>query len=192
MTIGVGVMDYHGWAKGDGRGDAISENYTSKLASYVSWLLEQRFNVRLLTGDLRDAQAVTKVLAKVSASGAEMLPERIASRQSSSLHDLMTEIAQTDFVVVSRYHNVVCALKLDKPVISLGYNKKNDYLLAQFRQESYCQHIETFDVEELKRKTREIADSVDTVRTQIAKTNLSLQQKLTEQEEMLLEKVIGK
>ncbi len=30
----------------------------------------------------------------------------------------------TDIIVASRFHNVVCALKLSKPTISIGYEAK--------------------------------------------------------------------
>lgn len=190
VTVGVGVMDYHGWAKTDTDTDAIHESYTGKLAAYICWLLEQGYNVRLLTGDLRDGKAVKKVLDKIAATGLDVSPERITSTYSQSLHELMHNIARTDFVVVSRYHNVVCALKLGRPTISISYNKKNDYLLAQFDQQRYCQFIETFDVEELKRQTQSVVEDMDAVRLQIDNANRALQEKLSEQEALLLEKVI--
>ncbi|MEZ2130643.1 MULTISPECIES: polysaccharide pyruvyl transferase family protein [unclassified Sinorhizobium] len=191
ITVGVGVMDYHGWSKTDTDADAIHQNYTGKLAAYIGWLLEQGYNVRLLTGDLRDGKAVKKVLDKIAATGSDVSPERITSTCSQSLHELMDTIAQTDFVIVSRYHNVVSALKLGRPTISLSYNKKNDYLLAQFGQQHYCQNIETFDVEELKRQTQSVMENIDAVRLQIDNCNRALQEKLSEQEALLLDRVIS-
>lgn len=191
ITVGVGVMDYHGWSKTDTDADAIHECYTDKLAAYISWLLEQGYDIRLLTGDLRDGKAVKRVLNKIAATGLEVPPERIVSTFSQSLHELMDDIAHTDFVIVSRYHNVVCALKLGRPTISISYNKKNDYLLAQFGQQHYRQHIETFDVEELKRQTLSVMDNMDAVRLQIDNANRVLQEKLSEQEALMLDKVLN-
>jgi polysaccharide pyruvyl transferase WcaK-like protein len=190
-TVGVGIMDYHGWSKINAEGEAIYQNYIGKLTSFICWLIEEGHNVRLLTGDLRDWQAVDDVLAKIAASGPASAADHIALGHGHSLHELMDEIAQTDVVVVSRYHNVVCALKLGRPIISLSYNQKNDYLLAQFEQAHYCQHIETFNVETLKDQTRQILGDIDAVRLQIAKSNRSVQEKLSEQEDVLLNRVIG-
>ena len=185
-TVGVGVMDYHGWSKTEANADAIHERYTDKLAAYVVWLLEKNLDVRLLTGDLRDDNAVGKVLAKIAAIAKDAPMERVAASRSRNLQELMQDIAQTDFVVVSRYHNVVCALKLGRPIISLSYNQKNDYLLAQFGQEAYCQHIETFDLERLKQLTDDIVGNADAVRAEIHACNKSVREKLGEQQKLLL------
>jgi polysaccharide pyruvyl transferase WcaK-like protein len=189
-TVGVGIMDYHGWSKINADGETIYQNYIGKLTKFICWLVEEGHNVRLLTGDLRDWKAVDDVLAGIASSGPAFASDRIALGHGHSLHELMDEIGQTDIVVVSRYHNVVCALKLGRPTISLSYNQKNDYLLAQFEQAHYCQHIETFDVETLKHQTRQILNDIDAVQRQIAESNASVQDKLSEQEEVLLDRVI--
>ncbi|MEK1854358.1 MAG: polysaccharide pyruvyl transferase family protein [Phyllobacterium sp.] len=190
-TVGVGIMDYHGWSKVNAGGETIYQTYIGKLSSFICWLVEEGHDVRLLTGDLRDWKAVDDVLAKIAASGSAFASDRITIGHGHSLQELMDEIGQTDMVVVSRYHNVVCALKLGRPTISLSYNQKNDYLLAQFEQAHYCQHIETFDVEALKRQTKQMLGDIDAVRLQIAKSNGSFQKKLSEQEELLLDRVIS-
>ena len=48
-----------------------------------------------------------------------------------TLHDVMQQMADTDIVVATRYHNVVCALRMSKPTISIGYAEKNDALLRR-------------------------------------------------------------
>ena len=55
----------------------------------------------------------------------------------------------TDIIVASRFHNVVCALKLSKPTISIGYEAKNDDLMEHMGLGAFCQHIERFDVDDL-------------------------------------------
>ncbi|MDP1368913.1 hypothetical protein Q6248_28485, partial [Klebsiella pneumoniae] len=85
------------------------------------------------------------IVERVSVPIHDKPEERVTVEHGATLHDLMREIGKTDIVVVTRYHNVVCALKLARPTISLGYAQKNDELLAQYDQRA-CQHIETFDV----------------------------------------------
>jgi polysaccharide pyruvyl transferase WcaK-like protein len=188
-VVGVGVMDYHGWSKNNAEGDVIYLSYLRKLSSYICWLIEQGHDVRLVTGDVHDMTAVDHVLKMVVEHRPDIERQRVAVASSGSLHELMAEIAQTDAVVVSRYHNVVCALKLNRPTISLSYNMKNDYLLAQFGQH-YCQHIETFDLETLKQQTIELFDNIDAIRTKLAGTNHLIHQGLAQQERLLLEHMI--
>ena len=44
----------------------------------------------------------------------------------------MRAMAPVGTVVATRYHNVICALKLGKPTISIGYAAKNDALMAEW------------------------------------------------------------
>ncbi|WP_342237877.1 polysaccharide pyruvyl transferase family protein [Inquilinus sp. OTU3971] len=191
LTVGVGIMDYHGWSKVNSSGETIYQTYIGKLSSFICWLIEEGHDVRLLTGDLRDWKAVEDVLARIAVSGPTSASDHITVGRGHSLQELMDEIGQTDIVIVSRYHNVVCALKLGRPTISLGYNQKNDYLLAQFDQSRYCNHIETFDVEILKHQTEQILGDIDAVQLQILHSNRSFRKELFEQEELLLDRVIG-
>ena len=49
------------------------------------------------------------------------------------MYDVIRQIALTDIVVATRYHHVVCALKLSRLTIFIGYADKNDALLADMR-----------------------------------------------------------
>jgi polysaccharide pyruvyl transferase WcaK-like protein len=45
---------------------------------------------------------------------------------------------------------VICALRLGKPVVALGYAEKFDALMRDVGLPSYCRNIEGFDTQELK------------------------------------------
>lgn len=64
----------------------------------------------------------------------------------SSLHDLMRQMQETDVTAASRFHNVIRAVKLAKPVVALGNEAKHDALMADFGLARFCQHIERFEV----------------------------------------------
>ena len=68
---------------------------------------------------------------------------------AASLAELMTEMASAEAVVASRFHNVVCALRLAKPTVSVAYAPKNDDLMEQFGLGAFCQSIDTLDVDAL-------------------------------------------
>ena len=52
-------------------------------------------------------------------------------------------------MVATHYHNVVCALMLSKPTISIGYGEKNAVLMADAGLAEYCQSVDSLDVERL-------------------------------------------
>jgi polysaccharide pyruvyl transferase WcaK-like protein len=113
----------------------------------VLWLLDDGCAVRILMGDASDRRAVDDLLANVNAARPDLPKDRLVSDPMSSLHDLMWQIAETDAVVATRYHNIVCALKLGKPTVSIGYAKKNDVLMAERGLGRFCQHIEHLNVD---------------------------------------------
>ena len=61
----------------------------------------------------------------------------------------MREMAPVGTVVAIRYHNVICALKLCKPTISIGYATKHDLLMADMGLSEFCQFANTLDVDRL-------------------------------------------
>ncbi len=83
-------------------------------------------------------------------------PGQLITEPTNSLHDIMCQIADTDIVVATRFHNVICALKLGRPTISISYEAKNDAVLADFGLGTFCQHIEHFDVERLNDQAMEL------------------------------------
>jgi polysaccharide pyruvyl transferase WcaK-like protein len=58
----------------------------------------------------------------------------------------MRQIASVDTVVASRYHNVLCALKLAKPTLSVGYAAKFRVLMGEMGLADFCQSAHSLDV----------------------------------------------
>ena len=67
----------------------------------------------------------------------------------TSLEELMREMAPVGIVVAIRYHNVLCALKLAKPTLSISYARKHDLMMADMGLSEFCQFASTFDVDRL-------------------------------------------
>jgi len=44
---------------------------------------------------------------------------------------------------------VLCALKLGKPTLAIGYAKKNDVLMAEMGLDGFCQEARAIDVDRL-------------------------------------------
>ncbi|NKC22874.1 hypothetical protein HED50_15290 [Ochrobactrum oryzae] len=120
--IGIGIMAYRGWKRHDGNGIAIYRNYLQKMSAVVGSQLQQGRTVRLLTGDNIDREAIADLIALLSAT--ECGQQLLIYEPVTSLHDLMKQIAQTDIVLASRYHNVICALHMGRPTISLSYAQR--------------------------------------------------------------------
>ncbi len=149
LTVGVGVMNYRGWNRSAEEGRQIHETYRGKIVQFVSLLLQHGHDVRLLIGAASDVEVVDDVLKRVAAMPQPSSYGRLAAGPAASLHELMKQMGETDVMVATRFHNVVCALMMAKPVISLGYARKNDVLLEDMGLGDFCQDVETFDNERL-------------------------------------------
>ena len=148
LTVGVGLMNYRGWHEDTkAASDNIYRSYFEKLATFVGWLLNQGYCVRLLTGNQSDDEVAKDLVKNLRARTPRADEDQLRAETIRSLQDVMREVAQTDVVVATRFHNVVCALKLGKPTISIGYAAKNDFLLRDMDLGAYCQHIEQFNVD---------------------------------------------
>jgi polysaccharide pyruvyl transferase WcaK-like protein len=163
FVVGLGLINYYGWGYDSVRGERIYQEYTSKIKCFVDWLLDQGHTIRIISGDDVDQRPVYEIMEYV-AKNKPSHQQNLIVEKISDVGELFRQIAQTDIVVASRFHNVLCSLMLERPVISLGYHAKNDALMAEMGLESYCQHIESFTFEKLvgqfERYTAEMESAV--------------------------------
>jgi polysaccharide pyruvyl transferase WcaK-like protein len=185
LTVGLGVMGYYGWSHDVQAGAEIHRTYLNKLRTFALWLLDQGYRVRLLTGDAGDRAAVGDLAALVHAARPDLPPDLLRAEPTSDLHELMEQIAGTDIVVATRFHNVVAALKLARPVVSIGYASKNDALLAEMGLAEFCQHIEELDTDRLILQFTTLLNARDGHEREIREHVDFYWRRLTEQEGLL-------
>jgi polysaccharide pyruvyl transferase WcaK-like protein len=191
LTVGVGVMEYWGW-QASSESSAIHGTYQDGLSRFCVWLLEKGHRIRLLSGDSSDHRAIQalKTLIEVRLGDPTLMPNVLAE-PARDLADVMTQMAATDVVVATRFHNVVCALKMGKPTLSLSYAEKNAALLEDAGLGGYVQHVEGFDIEELKVRFEQIAAERATLARSIAAFSALAKKRLQRQEELLAARLHG-
>jgi polysaccharide pyruvyl transferase WcaK-like protein len=188
-VVGIGIMDYHGW---NGDDEDIYEAYIEKNANFIAYLLDRNYRIRILTGQASDHWAVGDLLRRLNTLRPAWPDGAIIAEHVCSLQDVMRQIQKTDVVVATRFHNVVCALKLGKPTISLGYSRKNDALMAEAGLGDFCQHVERFDLDWLIRQFTTLMDASDHYAELIKQRTAVLVQRLQEQEARLAENFLGR
>jgi polysaccharide pyruvyl transferase WcaK-like protein len=155
--VAVGVYNYRGAQTTDAPNAAADRSYIAKLATFIMWLLDQGYGVRVVIGDLAYDQAVLRELRGVlEERGVQRYRNRIEDAPANSVEEIIAHLAGVDLVVATRFHNVLMALYLGKPVVSISYNAKNDALMSEVGLGKFCQSIETFDVEQLKTQFTEL------------------------------------
>jgi len=152
QTVGLGVMDFYGSNDDNFRQvDQIHDSYVEKLRCFVRWLVDDGRKVRLFVGDTNgsDLAVVEDILSDIRACRPDLDPGRVAWQPVSTYGELMQAMESVGSVVVTRYHNLVCALAMHKPTISIGYAPKNTVLMKRMGLAEYCQDISSLDVSKL-------------------------------------------
>ena len=170
-TVGVGLMAYYGTNDDRERGDEIYASYIAGVESFIRWLLDQGRRVRLFYGDAADEPAVAQVLTDLGGYRSDPGPPRLAAERVTSYAELSRAMAPVGAVVATRYHNVICALKLGKPTISIGYAKKNVVLMEDMGLAEFCQYAHSLDVAKLIEQFIRLERDADQLRAVIEKGN---------------------
>jgi polysaccharide pyruvyl transferase WcaK-like protein len=191
LTVGVGVMAYHGWRNDSTRGAGIYAAYLEKMTAFVLWLLDRGHAVRVLMGDEADRRAVADLLQAVRRRRPDLTENRLLFAPAHTLCDVMRQMAETDIVVATRYHNVVCALRIGRPTISIGYAAKNDDLLAEAGLADYCQHVERLDVERLKAQALRMMGDRPAMEDRVRQAGRRFESSLREQEALLASLILA-
>ncbi|TPK75696.1 polysaccharide pyruvyl transferase family protein [Mesorhizobium sp. B2-4-17] len=199
-TVGVGLMNYNGWRAGarSGSDTALYETYIEKMGRFVNSLLDQGYRVRLIIGETVDMRAVRDIGRIAKASGYDLIDgtrftrraRQLVAEPINSLHDVMRQIGDTDVVVATRFHNVVCALKLALPTISIGYEAKNDAVMTDFGLGDFCQSIESLDLELLETHLTELLKNKEHYRAVVRRHLDHVLFRVKEHEQELLSKIL--
>jgi polysaccharide pyruvyl transferase WcaK-like protein len=190
LTVGVGVMSYYGWRGDRRRGAVIYERYIDQITEFILRLLGRGYRVRLLMGENSDQQAIDDTLSALARKQPEFSRDRVVTSPAYSLQDVMAQIAETDLVVATRFHNIVCALKMNRPTISLGYAKKNDVLMAEMGLGEFCQHIEHLDLDVLAAQFDRLLGGREQYEKRVREGNAVFTHRLMQQERVLLDELL--
>jgi polysaccharide pyruvyl transferase WcaK-like protein len=93
----------------------------------------------------------------------------------------MQAVAPLGTVVATRYHNVICALKLCKPTISLGYSPKFASLMADMGLPDFSQVAHSLDVDRLIEQFTQLQSHSAQVRLAMAARNAAKKRELDQQ-----------
>lgn len=163
-TVGVGVMALPGGPVTP-REVGPHELYVEKITAFVGWLLDHGYDVRLLTGDRADAAVAAGIRADLRSRRDDLPAERLSATSPGSLAELMSLMRPLDTIVATRYHNIVCALHLGMPTVSIGYAAKNDVLMAEMGLAFACQRTGSLDVDRLVEQFLSVRSRRDELRS---------------------------
>jgi polysaccharide pyruvyl transferase WcaK-like protein len=179
--VGLGLMPYAGKYSVAKPSDATYQEYLRSLVTFARWLLAHDYDIRLLSGEVTDRSSSAEFKFLLKASLGQYDEQRIIDQAALSVEQLLPQIAATDVVVATRFHNLVLALILNKPVISISFHHKCASLMEGMGLSGYCQDINHMNADRLVEQFQDIARNADKVKPVIRQKVEQLRKALDEQ-----------
>jgi polysaccharide pyruvyl transferase WcaK-like protein len=156
--VGVGVMGYYGSNDDRNRADEIYSSYVAGMTHFVEWLVDSGYRVRLLIGDTFgcDDSPVEEISAAVRESRPDLDASWLVAEPVTTFRDLMQTMLPVRSVVAIRFHNILCALMLSKPTISISYSPKHDVLMTDMGLPGSSHPASSLDVDRLIEQFKEM------------------------------------
>ena len=179
----VGVMGYRGSNDDRQQAEEIHAAYVFTMKAFVRWLVDNDRGVRILIGDENppDKLVGEAILADIQAYRPDLAPGRVVTEYATTFPELMQAMAPAATVVATRFHSVVCALRLGKPVVALSYSPKFAALLGKMGLAEFCQPAKFPDLDQLIAQFTELEKRQDELRETIAEGNTRLEQEVAAQ-----------
>ena len=186
-VVGLGLMDYAGKYSVPKPRNEIYLAYLENLVIVTRWLLAHEYDVRLLSGDLGDMHARQEFR--------DLLKERLSMPDDghiidepvASVENLLSQIAATDIVVATRFHNVLFALLCNKPVISISFHHKCASLMSAMGLSAYCLDINDFKADMLIAKFCDLETNASKLKPLIREKVTEFRKALDEQYQFIFD-----
>ena len=191
-VIGFGLVDYYGssyyGANRSVNDQAAYRDYLGRVASFVAAMLRRKCAVRILIGDFAYDQGVRQDLRRaLEESGVRYEDGKVIDTPAFSVDELLFQLSSVDIVVSSRFHNLVLALILKKPVFAISYHsEKFQPLMEGAGLSEFYYDIDHIDVDELIGKVMRLQEDAPAIGVQIARQTESYRLALHEQYEQML------
>jgi polysaccharide pyruvyl transferase WcaK-like protein len=180
-VVGLGVMAYAGRYSVPRPVDATYLNYLESLVTVVKWLVAHEYDVRLLIGDAGDLRVTRELRGLLKGQLSESDEQHIIEEPISSIEDLFSQIAATDIVVATRFHNVLMASLCNKPTLSISFHHKCQSLMSALGLSEYCLDINDLKAERLIEKFCDLEKNSDMLKPLIKEKAIQFRKTLDEQ-----------
>ena len=150
----VGVMAYYGRQDDPVAGAGVRTHYAEVLAEALARLLDDGGRVVLVVGDGVDLDVAHEVEQGLRALRPALDADAVRVRPTTTFTELTREMARAEVVVASRFHNLICALRLGRPTVSVGYAEKASDLARAAGVADSVQEIDELDADALVAQVR--------------------------------------
>jgi polysaccharide pyruvyl transferase WcaK-like protein len=155
-AVGIGVMRYFGGPNDRHRAAEVHASYVRNEKLFATWLIDNNYNVRLFFGDEDDESVARDIAAELRGNRPGLAQAAVVVEPVSTFDQVARVVQSVAIVVATRFHNVVCAMLLAKPTISVGYAVKNAAVMADAGLADFCLPAQALDADQIIARFKEL------------------------------------
>jgi polysaccharide pyruvyl transferase WcaK-like protein len=186
-VVGLGVMSYAGYYSVEKPSNRTYLEYLDNLVAFARWLLAHGYVIRLLIGEVSDRNVSEEFKSLLRGSFGAYDEERMIDQPALSVEQLLPQIAATDIVVATRFHNVLLALILNKPVVAISFHHKCASLMGDMGLGEYCHDINHMNAGRLIEQFQGVERNAETLKPVIKQRVEQSRKALDEQYKLIFE-----
>lgn len=143
--------------------------FIAKLAGFASWLVSRSYALEFFGTDIGvDPMAIEAVQSILLRNRGNPSRQCSFNRNVETVGDLTAAMSRMDYVVTCRFHGVIFAHLLNKPVLAIAHHPKVAELMADLELSSYCLDIRDFDLSSLTDRFASMVNNAQQIRSAMA------------------------
>jgi polysaccharide pyruvyl transferase WcaK-like protein len=151
------------------RNQVVYEAFIRKLAGFASWLVSRSYALALFGTDVGVDPLAIEDLQQALLSYHGILPSPSGvSHSVTSVRDLLATISGMDYVVTCRFHGVIFAHLLNKPVLAVAHHPKVTELMSDLELSNYCVDIRDFNASLLAERFTSMVNDAEEIKSRMA------------------------
>ena len=140
-----------------------------KLAAFASRLLDQSYALTFFGTDIGvDPQAIEDLKTALLKDHGVSASQYDVNCSFTSAYDLLKTMSGMDYVVTCRFHGVIFAHLLNKPVLAIAPHRKVRDLMTDLELSDYCVDIRNFDVKLLAERFALMVINAEEIKSRMA------------------------
>ena len=144
------------------KNQAVYEEFIAKSSMLASWLVKHSYPLLLFGTDIGvDPLAIADLQAALQKQSGVAAPQ---CSGVTSVNELLAAMSGMDFIVTPRFHGIVFAHLLNKPVLAISHHPKVMNFMGELGLSQYCLDIRDLDVSLLIEKFQLLVRNADEVR----------------------------
>jgi len=181
-TVGISPMAYCDPRVYWDKNKKVYDSFIHKLVSFGSWLLRNRYSLVLFsTESWFDSQAIEDLKSCLTKEAGPQNSLFVRHKPITSVNDLLCDMSSMDYIVACRFHGIVFAHLLNKPVLSIAHHPKVATLMSDIGLSRYCVDILSCDCVALTTTFNALVNDRNEIKRRMAATAARWRQELTAQ-----------